>query len=291
MDGVSPLVNADRVDAVIVDFHSGEDLNVCVEGLLDDGCGVIVVDNAPQGTSRSMLGPIVDRLTLIETGANLGFGAGVNRGAAVSRAEFLLICNPDLIVHAEAVDCLVAALDEHDQWGIVAPTILDPSGEIYPSARRFPNMIVAAGHALLAPIWPANPCTARYQSAWSKDEDWGVDWVSGACFLIRRSVFEALGGFDEAFFMFAEDIDLCRRTHELGSGVGFSATATVTHIEGVSRKRQPYRMLLAHHQSAFRYQAKYSRGLNMLLLPFAALVLVMRLGVTASAERFARRSA
>ncbi len=290
MVGVPPSANADRVDAVVVDFHSGGDLVTCVEGLLDDGCGVIVVDNAPQGTSRSALGPIVQRLTLLEIGANLGFGAGVNRGAAVSRAEFLLVCNPDLVVHADAVDLLVAALDEHLEWGIAAPTILDPSGEVYPSVRRFPNMVVAAGHALLAPIWPSNGFTKRYRSVWSKDERWGVDWVSGACFLIRRSVFEALGGFDEAFFMFAEDLDLCRRAHELGSGVGFIETATVTHIEGVSRKRQPYRMLLAHHRSAFRYQAKYSHGVNLLLLPFAALVLLARLGITVSAERFARRT-
>ncbi len=290
MVGIPQSANADRVDAVIVDFHSGRDLVTCVEGLLDDGCGVTVVDNAPEGTSRSELGSLVDRVQLLEVGTNLGFGAGVNRGAAMSSAEFLLICNPDLVVHAEAVDLLVSALDVHEQWGIAAPMILDPSGEMYPSARRFPNMIIAAGHALLAPIWPSNGFTKRYQSAWSKDEQWGVDWVSGACFLIRRSVFETLGGFDEAFFMFAEDLDLCRRAHDLGIGVGFVDRATVTHIEGLSRKRQPYRMLLAHHRSAFRYQAKHSSGVKVLLLPFAAVVLLLRLGVTASEERFARRT-
>jgi N-acetylglucosaminyl-diphospho-decaprenol L-rhamnosyltransferase len=105
---------------------------------------------------------------------------------------------------------------------------------------------------------------------------------------MRREAFEALGGFDEEFFMFAEDLDLCFRAHEMGFGIGYDDRAVVTHVEGVSRRRQPYKMLVAHHRSALRFHAKHAHGLNVLLVPFAALVLGLRLVVAATAEYRAR---
>jgi N-acetylglucosaminyl-diphospho-decaprenol L-rhamnosyltransferase len=104
-----------------------------------------------------------------------------------------------------------------------------------------------------------------------------VDWVSGSFFLIRRSAFEALGGFDERYFMFAEDIDLCFRAHEQGIGVGVAPTAVVTHVEGVSRRSHPYKMLVAHHRSALRFANVSTKGPRRVVLPLAGLVLGLRL--------------
>ncbi len=278
------------VTAVVVDFHSGDDVRACCASLLSEGCDVVVVDNAPVGTSAAILGDLVASVTLIETGVNLGFGGGVNRGVAAASTPYVLVCNPDLVVHDGAVAALVDALEQERDWALVGPKILDMSGETYPSVRRFPSLADAAGHALLAPLWPKNPFTARYRSGYATKPRWGVDWISGACFLIRREAFEALGGFDEGFFMFAEDLDLCFRAHGLGFGIGYTATAVVTHVEGVSRRRQPYKMLVAHHRSAIRFQAKHATGLKRLLLPVAALVLAIRFSIAVGTEFRARAS-
>jgi len=273
--------------AVVVDYHAGDALVACLDSLQDEGLEVVVVDNAGSGTAAASLAGR-SGVTLIESARNLGYGAGVNRGAAATDAPFLLVCNPDLVVHPGAAAALREALVEHRNWGIAAPSIVTPEGERYPSVRGFPNVLVAAGHALLGRMWPANPWTRRYLSNTSGDENWGVDWVSGACFAIDRSAFEAVGGFDEGYFMFAEDLDLCYRLHQAGYGVGVVEAAVVTHVEGVSRRRQPYKMLVAHHRSALRFQARSARGVSRLLLPLAALVLAIRLGVVVLAQGLRR---
>ncbi len=278
------------VTAVVVDFHSGDDLLACCGSLLSQPCAVVVVDNGASGTSAAVLGDLEGDVTLIETGCNLGFGGGVNRGVAATTTPLVLVCNPDLVVHDGAIAELVRALGEQPDWAMIGPKILDRSGETYPSVRRFPSLLDAAGHALLAPLWPKNPFTARYRSGDVAKPKWGVDWISGACFLIRREAFEALGGFDEGFFMFAEDLDLCFRAHELGFGIGYAPGAVVTHVEGVSRRRQPYKMLIAHHRSAFRFQAKHANSLQTLLLPLAAVVLAVRFTVAVATEFRARSS-
>ncbi len=279
-----------RVDAIVVDFHAGPSLHACVESLLGEGLEPTVVDNAVPSVSASSLAELASRAHIVATGANLGYGGGMNRGVAATSGELLLICNPDIVVHPGAVEALVATFDAHPEWGIVAPTILTPEGAVYPSIRRFPGSLDAAGHALLGQVWPQNPFTVRYLTPQRGEDAWGVDWVSGACFMVRRHCFEMIGGFDEAFFMFAEDLDLCRRIHEAGLGIGLAPKAVVTHVEGVSRRRRPYRMLVAHHRSALRYQAKTAKGWRQALLPLAAAVLGARLVLALCLELLGRRS-
>jgi N-acetylglucosaminyl-diphospho-decaprenol L-rhamnosyltransferase len=136
---------------------------------------------------------------------------------------------------------------------------------------------VAAGHAVLGVLFPHNALTRRYRTLDVPDRWCEVDWVSGACFLARRSVLEDVGGFDEAYFMFAEDMDLCWRVGRAGWKVGFEPAAVVTHHEGISRRRHPYRMALAHHRSALRFASKTTSGPERALLPLAALGLGARL--------------
>jgi N-acetylglucosaminyl-diphospho-decaprenol L-rhamnosyltransferase len=276
-------VSGDRsLSAVIVDYNAGPILGAAAASLLTEGIDeLVVVENGTPGSAAAGLGAVAGRCEVLATGQNLGFGAGVNRGVArlVDEPELLIVANPDVEVHRGAISELAAALDEHPGWGIVGPTILTEDGSVYPSVRRFPNPVDAAGHALLGLISEDNPFTRRYRSAASRP-DGGVDWVSGSFFVVRRSAFERLGGFDESYFMFAEDMDLCFRAHELGIGVGVAPTAVVTHVEGVSRRAHPYRMLLAHHRSALRFARRSTRGPARLILPLAAVVLGIRLVVS-----------
>ena len=265
---------ASRVSAVVVDYHAEDALLDCVNSLhANDVDEIVVVENGDAGSSRRVLETLA--VTLVEPGVNLGYGRGVNRGAAAtSRKEYLLVSNPDVFVHDGAVKALVDYLDAHPDVAIVGPQIVRPDGTVYPSQRVFPNVWLAGLHAILEPVWPTNPATRRYRSA---NPDGTVDWVSGAFFLVRRNVFEAAGGFDERYFMFAEDMALCWQIRQLGHQVASTSEAVVTHIEGVSRARVSREMVIAHHRSALAFEWQTARGVRRLLVPLAALVLGSRL--------------
>ena len=269
-------MSADELDvvAVVVDYHAGDALADCVRSLRDSGVGdVVVVENGERASSVAALGEL--SVDVVVPGVNLGYGGGVNRGVArAPQHRYLLISNPDVVVHGRAVEALVHFADAHPEVGIVGPRIVSSEGTIYPSQRSFPNVWLAGAHALLEPIWPANPATRRYRS---RRADGQIDWVSGAFMLIPREVFERVGGFDERYFMFAEDMDLCWRVRQRGYQVRACDDAVVTHLEGLSRARDPRPMIIAHHRSALRFEWQTSRGLRRLLVPLASLVLGLRL--------------
>ena len=273
-DGPAPS----RVGCVIVDFKSGDHLVGAIDSVVASGVvDLVVVDNAADGSTRRTLGDKSAHVVLVEPGRNLGFGAGANRGvAALGSCDVVLVANPDVVLHDGALRELVDALERHPTWGIVGPTILNEAGAPYPSVRRFPSVVDAVGHASLGRIWPTNPFTRRYREGGAAP-DGTAQWVSGACFVIRRALFERLGGFDERYFMFAEDMDLCWRAHAAGAAVGTAPQAVVTHVEGVSRRAAPYRMQVAHHRSALRFAVSTTRGPARLLLPMAAMILAVRL--------------
>lgn len=267
--------------AVVVNHDAGDVLCACVASLRAEGVAeVIVVDNASSdGSVESLLAQDPD-VHLVRTYANLGYGSGANRGLAAAHRDYVLVSNPDVAVHAGALDTLSRVLDADPSIAIAGPCIREPDGSRYPSARQFPSMADAAGHALLGQLAPENRFSRRYRM---REVDpvatTPVDWVSGACFLARREALEELGGFDEGYFMYVEDVDLCWRAHRAGWGVVFAPDAEVTHLQGISTARRPYRMLVAHHLSAFRFAARTSTGARRLLLPGVALVLGLRLAM------------
>jgi N-acetylglucosaminyl-diphospho-decaprenol L-rhamnosyltransferase len=267
---------ATDVAAVIVDFHAGQALDDCVDSLHANGVtDIVVVENGDEGSTLPALSG--QHVVLVVPKLNLGYGRGVNRGVAAAPARrYLLVSNPDVVVHEGAVAALVAFLDAHPNVAIVGPQIVRPDGSVYPSQRVFPNFWLAGLHALLAPLWPSNPFTRRYRSP---RKDGSVDWVSGAFFLARRDRFEEVGGFDERYFMFAEDMALCWQMRAHGHDVAATPDALVTHIEGVSRARASREMLIAHHRSAMRFEWQTASGWRRALAPIATLVLGVRLCV------------
>jgi N-acetylglucosaminyl-diphospho-decaprenol L-rhamnosyltransferase len=277
------------IAAVVVDHDAGPLLERCTRSLLVDGATpIVVVENGRPGSTRRALEPIRAEypdaeVVVVSPERNLGYGAGVNRGLAVlagldPRPDLVLVSNPDLLVHPGALPALRAALEAHPSWAIVGPRIHNEDGTVYPSVRRFPGLADAAGHALLALINPENRFTKAYNPG-TPEGDAVVEagWVSGSCFLARRDALEELGGFDEAYFMYAEDMDLCWRAHHAGWGVGFAGTAGITHVQGASTARHPYRMMIAHHRSALRFTVRTTSGWRRLALPLAAAVLGVRM--------------
>jgi N-acetylglucosaminyl-diphospho-decaprenol L-rhamnosyltransferase len=281
------------IGAVVVDHDAGPLLRSCLRSILAEGVSsVVVVENGAAGSAGDALAELVAEnpqvpVQVVQPGRNLGFGAGVNRGlAALAGAspapDWVLVSNPDLVVHPGALDALRHALETNPAWAVVGPRIYTETGDVYPSVRTFPSFTDAAGHALLALFNPDNPFTRRYNPGTPEGD--GVaraGWVSGSCFLARRSALEELGGFDEAYFMYAEDMDLCWRAHHGGWGVGFAGAAEVTHVQGVSTARHPYRMMVAHHRSALRFTLRTTSGWRRAALPLAVLVLGVRMAMAA----------
>jgi N-acetylglucosaminyl-diphospho-decaprenol L-rhamnosyltransferase len=266
-----------RPDAavVVVNYESGPALVRCVEDLRAEGPSeLVVVDNGSTDGSVHELTARFPEVDVLVPGRNLGYGSAANRGVAATRAPWVLVCNPDLAVHPGTLAGLLAVLDGDPGCALVGPLMRREDGTRYPSARAFPSLLDAAGHGLLGLFAPDNRFTRSYQRAELDVAGAGpvtVDWVSGACFLIRRSAFEQVGGFDETYFMYAEDVDLCWRLGRAGWRVAYLPTVEVTHAQGVSTDRHPYRMILEHHRSLLRFAARSSAGWHRALLPLVAL--------------------
>jgi len=268
------------VSAVVVNYNARDHLLACLASLGDAGVrDIVVADNASGDGSESAVRESFPDVHYHQTGANLGYGAGANRGVARadSSSDYLLCLNPDARLEPGALDAMVAVLDRRTDVGIVGPLVVDTDGSVYPSARTFPNLIDAVGHAVFGMIWSGNPWTRRYRMLdRNASEAADVDWVSGSCFLVRRSTWDAIEGFDEGYFMYAEDVDLCWRAHRAGWAVAFEPGAKVVHAQGVSTDRHPYRMIAEHHRALFRFAVRSSAGWERLLLPVMAAGLVVR---------------
>jgi N-acetylglucosaminyl-diphospho-decaprenol L-rhamnosyltransferase len=277
---------------VIVNYESGPALLRCVEDWRSGGATeVVIVDNGSGDGSVDRVRARYPDLEIVVPGQNLGYGAAANRGVAATDTPTVLVCNPDLEVGPGTLAALDRALVDHPRWALVGPLIRTSTGDRYPSARRFPSLIDAGGHALLGIFAPDNRFTRSYQHHELDgvgEDPAEVDWVSGACLLVRRSAFEQVGGFDEAYFMYAEDVDLCWRLAQAGWSAGYVPAAQVTHRQGVSTDHHPYRMILEHHRSLLRFAARSSRGWRRALLPLVAVGIGIRAAL-ASLARFTGR--
>jgi N-acetylglucosaminyl-diphospho-decaprenol L-rhamnosyltransferase len=277
------------VTAVVVNYNAADHLVACLDTLRSNRVGaVVVVDNGSSDGSR--LVAEAAGAHWLPTGANLGYGKAANRGAAlpVARsAPYLLVCNPDLELGPGAVGTLVTSLVTDPGLGLIGPRLWNVDGTLYPSARTFPDLVDAIGHGLLGMVAPTNRFTRRYRLLdWDHRQPARVDWVSGACFLVRRDAWDAVGGFDPAYFMYMEDVDLCWRLGRAGWAVGYQPAAEVTHTQGVSVNRHPYRMLAAHHRSMWRFAWQTTEGRRRTSLPLVAVGLAARLVVASAEHRF-----
>ena len=275
------------VVAVVVNWNAGGLLLACARTLVEAGAGeIVVVDNASSDDSLERLeAAALPRVRVVRAGANLGYGAGINRGVAGAGAGHVLVCNPDLLLDEGCIRALLARLDAEPDLGIVGPRLRNPDGSTYVSGRPFPSVRDALGHAFVGLVWSRNPWSRRYlQTSWDRGDAADVDWASGALLLVRRSAFDQLGGFDERFFMFMEDVDLCWRARQSGWRVALEPAAGAVHVVGASRAARPYRMVIAHHRSLWRYSSLRWQGWHRAGLPLVAVALTVRAGLVCLAE-------
>jgi len=279
---------------VVVNFEAGSLLVECVDSLLADASAgypeVVVVDNGSSDGSVAALRVAHPEVHVVEPGTNLGYAAAANRGIAVTSAPIVAVGNPDLVVAPGTAAALVARFDAEPDLGALGPAIDNPDGTRYPSARAHASTVDAVGHAMLGRLFPRNRFTRRYRqldATWDRARD--VDWVSGALVYLRRSALDSVGGWDERYFMYMEDVDLGWRLHRFGWRVGYEPAGRATHVQGASTAAHPYRMIIEHHRSVFRFAARRWHGARRLLLLPAAGFLAVRALVDLAARALRTR--
>ena len=254
-----------QVAVVTVSYGSADVLSGFLASIPDSSVKelmVVVADNKPNdGGDITSLVHEASGLYL-PLAENRGYGGGMNAAirALPASVEWVLISNPDVELGHHTLDVLVKAGSLSPQIAAVGPAILT-NGAIYPSARSVPSLRTGVGHALFANLWLGNPWTKAYRrdsilAPVRRD----AGWLSGACLLVRKSAFDEIGGFDEGFFMYFEDVDLGYRFSKRGYRNVYEPSALVVHTGAHSTHQDSARMISAHHDSARRFLSKKYSG-------------------------------
>ena len=255
------------LSVIVVYYRSPRAMRACLAALPAALSGltaeVLVVDNASGDGMADEIRRAHPAVRVFENTENVGFARGVNRGLGEARGRCLALLNPDTIVEPGAFAALVAHLDADPGVGAVGPKIVDPDGTLQLSCRRFPTHWTGLfnRYSLLTRLFPANPWSRDYLMLdFDHATTRAVDWISGACLVTRREVIDRVGPMDEAFFLFNEDVDWCRRMHLAGYAVHYLPAVSCMHEIGASRGAIPAWLIWRRHQGMRHYFRKHHPG-------------------------------
>jgi O-antigen biosynthesis protein len=257
----SPLVSV-----IIVNYKVPQSLRQALHSLQESaGYGdveVIVVDNASNDGSEAMVKKEFPEIKWLQLKQNIGFGKACNVGAKNAEGEYLLLLNPDTIVTHTTISSAVDFMRQHPDVGLLGPKLLNPDGTLQRGCRRgFPTPAAAFYHfSGLSRLFPESKRFGHYNLTWlDPDLSCPVDAISGCFMVIPRKLFFELGGFDEEFFMYGEDLDLCWRVHEKGLLVWYHPEIRVIHLKGRSSARRVIQSRIAFYEAMIIYSRKYER--------------------------------
>jgi GT2 family glycosyltransferase len=253
------------VAAVVINRNTREMLRACLRSIMesefDSNIEVWVVDSGSSDGSQAMVLGEFPGVNLIYNDENTGYAKACNQGLRVTSAPYVIVMNSDTVLSADTVSVVAGFLDGHPECAAAGPRILNPDGTLQLSCREFPSMWDAFAHAFLGLFRPDNRYSARYKkSGWDHDTAGEVDWVSGAFMALRREAVDAVGGFDEGYFMYVEDVDLCWRLRQAGGTVDYIGRGDVVHFVAQSSRMASTRMMLHHHVSMLRFHRRTYRG-------------------------------
>lgn len=249
------------VSAVIVSFNTRPLTTRCLRTLLPEitpfSSEVIVVDNGSADGSVAAVREEFPTVRVIESGQNIGFGPANNLALREAQGKYLLLLNSDAFPQPGAIGKLVNYLEEHPDVGVVGPRLLNTDGSMQLSCFRFPTPRQAWCENLwVSSMFPEHLVLGNYRR-WPHDSEREVDWIVGACMLMRREVFEQVGGFDESFFLYAEETDWQRRMRDGGWEIAFTPAAVVTHLGGASGASEKARINRHFFDGLDRYERKH----------------------------------
>jgi hypothetical protein len=257
-------VSVPQLSAILVNYNAGDELVTALQSIADDlgerPWEAIVVDNASSDGSADAAAAFAPRARVLRNRDNVGFARGVNQGLAATSAATVLIMNPDCRLERGAFDTLRAELERSDRVALAGPRILNPDGSIQGSARGDPDILTGlfGRTTLLRRVLPHLGVAKRNViAADARGGSIEVDWVSGACMLARRSALERVRGFDERYFLYWEDADLCRRLRGQGYQIRYVPGATAVHRVGHSSRVVRSSAIRAFHDSAYLYYSTH----------------------------------
>jgi GT2 family glycosyltransferase len=280
------------LSTIIVNYRSRRALLDCLGSLQMDAAGfeheIVVVDNDPSDGTLEVLAERFPKVRGIANAENVGFARAVNQGIAATTGEFVMTLNPDCFIERGSLAALAGYLRAHPRAGVVGPRMIGRDGRLQYSARSFPDHLTFLfnRYSLLSLLFPRNRWTRRYLlSDWDHASVRSVDWLSGACLMVRRSAIEQVGPMDEAYFMFNEDVDWCRRMKQAGWDVVYVPDALVHHDIGASRKRVAARVIVERHRGMIHYFHKHHPA-NPLVTLIADGLIMLRAGLMLTANAF-----
>jgi GT2 family glycosyltransferase len=252
-----------KLSIVIICWNDWKVLQDCLRSIYDGTrkieFEVIVSDNGSTDGSVETVRTQFPSVQIVENGSNLGFAKGNNTGIRAARGEYILILNPDTIIHPKALDQLVAFADLHPEAGAFGCRVHNPDGTYQRSARPFPTisryLVSALGLRFLGRL--QKPVLSDEYEGWKGNSEREVDWQSGCCVMLRGDLLRRLGGFDEQFFYQFEEVDLCRRVWNSGYSIRFTPEVSITHLGGQSVGRFPVRFAIEVCRNGYRYFYKH----------------------------------
>ncbi|MDD5621555.1 MAG: glycosyltransferase family 2 protein [Actinomycetota bacterium] len=280
----------------IVSYNSLNYLRECLDSILKNPPGldyeIIVIDNASGDGTVESVKKDYPGVTLIPGNKNVGFAAANNRAIEKSDSKYIVLLNSDCMVYKKSLDNLVDFMNKHPGAGITGPKIVNSDGTIQLSCRRFPSLMNAAAHTILADIFPGNPFSKKYKLAdIGRDDPSKVDWVSGSCMIIRREALEDTGTLDERYFMYVEDLDICYRMWQKNWEVYYNPEAKIMHHIAGSSGRGKIKSSFRMQRSVFYFFWKnYRKDWRIILIPLLILALGFRLFLSIIKSCFSKKN-
>jgi GT2 family glycosyltransferase len=254
------------LDIIIVNYNSTDYLLTCLRSVYDSLQGlpakVFVQDNASED-NVDRVNEMFPKVLLSKNSYNMGFSKAANNAMKQSTAPYIVLLNPDTHVTHGFFECVLRYMEENPDVGIVGPKVLNRDGSVQGSARSFPTLLTAffGRNSLLTRWFPNNRVTRQHMLTTGSDgvTPMAVDWVSGACMVVRKKAFEDVGFMDECFFMYWEDVDWCKRIWHSGWKVVYFPQASIVHYVGGSSDKLVIRSVFEFHKSCYRFFNKYTK--------------------------------
>lgn len=286
---------------IIVSFNTKDLLKQCIDSVYANSQGIcyeiIVVDNHSADDSLQMLNENFKDIQVIENKCNVGFARANNQGIRLSNGRYILLLNSDTMVLNSAIEKLVGFLNSHKEAGVVGPMVLNEDRTLQFSFGDFPSLLseIARSFRLERRLIRRKILKDRRLG---ESVPFQVDWVSGSCFMIRREVYEEIGGLDETFFLFGEEPDWCLRARKAGWGIFYNPEPQIIHYSGQSTKKDYYLFIASRYESRLRLIDKHFSWLKrivfrIIVVPalFARILIGSFMSFSNKAEKEGRRQA
>ena len=281
------------LSCIIVNYKNSEPLKYCLASLYQTVQGInfetIIIDNSENDLGLQPLKELYPKTQFVSNSSNIGFAKANNQAAKIAQGKVLIFLNPDTILSEQAIYSMYKYYCSHTETGVLGPKVVNPEGSLQYSCRRYPTLWTGLfnRYSILSRLFPENRFTSQYlMRDFDHNEIRQVDWLSGCCLMVSKSTFENSHGFDENYFLFNEDVDLCRTIKQAGKEVIYFPKATITHQVSTSNSKTTARVIIQRHLGMMHYFKKY-HGQNLLIRGVINFFISLR-GITQLLINFAK---